>query len=362
MKRFVRKRARLFIQILFWFGVISTSSLLFIDFVAVEVMAFRNIFLLTNIIFLLVANIYWLVPRFFIPQKYGWYTLSLVLLIGLLILIVIPIEWITFSTFTNQMEPFQKFSYEPMDGLPKRMIRPPLPWQFPALFMKAVIYTTTMMVSTVIESIQIHLKQSRLSDQIRNEKLETEMKFLKSQINPHFLFNTLNNIYAMAWIKSDRTPEIVMKLSEMLRYMLYNVNQDYVSLSDEIQYIRHFIDLYNLKDDQNGQIYLDFGPHKQDAKIAPMMLIPFVENAFKHGQIEDLRHGWIKMTIKSEQHWLLFHIANSVPKQVYTKDKVGGIGLGNVRRRLELQYPNLHQLNILNNQNVFEVNLKLALQ
>lgn len=356
-----KKRTRLLFQILFWLGMMAAIYFLFIGFLVVEVMLNRNIFVFANISLLLFVNIYFLVPRFYHRQQYGQYFLSISLITAILILGGTSIEQKIYAEAFQKLGKIQAMAFEIM-GATKGTSSTIFSLQTPALMMKIIIYMSAIMGSTVIESIYIQLQQRQLANQIRNEQLETEMKYLKNQINPHFLFNVLNNIYVLSRLKSDQTPEIVMKLSEMLRYMLYNVNQEYVPLKDEIQYIRNFIDLYNLKDDQPEQIKVAVATTAQKVQIAPMLLIPFVENAFKHGRLQDSDANWIDISIQSDQEWLLFTIANNIPERTLTQSKTGGIGLRNVCRRLELQYPNSHQLDISNDQNVFEVHLKLALQ
>ena len=196
---------------------------------------------------------------------------------------------------------------------------------------------------------------------LKSEKLKAEMDFLKSQINPHFLFNALNNIYTLSVIKSDNTPENLLKLSGMLRYMLYDCKEDRVPLKKELEYIDNFISLNKLKDSQGLNIELELDRSQPDLRVAPLIFIPFIENAFKHSKIEDLENGWIKLSLKIQDQTLFFNVKNSISKTTFTKDKVGGIGLRNVKRQLELVYPNKHDLIINKTDTAFEVSLKIDL-
>ena len=195
----------------------------------------------------------------------------------------------------------------------------------------------------------------------KSEKLEAEIKFLKSQINPHFLFNALNNIYTLTLLKSDNAPDHLLKLSGMLRYMLHDCKAETVPLHKEIAYLQHFIDLQMLKDSSGLNVKVHFDQSRPNLNIAPMLLIPFVENAFKHSKIEDLTNGWIRIDLRTGDHHIEFEVENSLPGQNASKDKVGGIGLSNVRRQLELLYPERHRLEIVEKDGVFRVWLRIEL-
>jgi len=206
---------------------------------------------------------------------------------------------------------------------------------------------------------QKQLKQEQEASILKSENLETELKFLKSQINPHFLFNALNNIYTLAYIKATEAPDMILKLSDMLRYILYDCTTEEVPIAKEINYLKNYIELQQLKaDDIDIQVTIDdFAPQ---VKIAPMLLIPFIENSFKHSKIEDTKQGWIRIALLQQDQQICFRVSNSKPSQSFTKDKVGGIGLQNVKRRLELLYPQKHDLQIVEKADSFRVTLLLG--
>jgi len=216
--------------------------------------------------------------------------------------------------------------------------------------------------STVIGITRFANKKEKEAIYLQNEKLETELKFLKSQINPHFLFNAMNNIYSLAVIQAPKTPECVMQLSEILRYMVYDSNEAYVSLKNEINYIENFIDLQLLKNSKGMNVQLDLDKSAPNLQIAPLLFIPFVENAFKHSEIESLQDGFIKISLKVFEKEIAFKVINNKPKEEFTKDRVGGVGLTNTKKRLALLYPdNQHSLIINDSDEYFEVNLKIIL-
>ncbi len=195
----------------------------------------------------------------------------------------------------------------------------------------------------------------------KSEKLEAEIKFLKSQINPHFLFNALNNIYTLTLLKSDNAPDHLLKLSGMLRYMLHDCKAEKVPLHKEIAYLQNFIDLQMLKDSSGLNVKVHFDESRPNLNMAPLLLIPFVENAFKHSKIEDLANGWITIDLRTGEHHIEFEVENSLSAHNAAKDAVGGIGLHNVRRQLELLYPGRHLLEISEKDGVFRVFLRVEL-
>lgn len=231
--------------------------------------------------------------------------------------------------------------------------------------MSAIADTATSIfiftIALAYKTGQIAIIKAKEAAQLKSEKLNTELKFLKSQINPHFLFNALHNIYTLSVIKSEQTPEMILKLSDMLRYMLYDCKEDKVPLKREIDYLKNFIHLVKLKDDQIINIKTDFKIEDGSIMIEPMLFIPFVENSFKHCKIEDVVNGWVDLRIIVEDRQLECYIENSISPETYTKDVVGGIGLENARRRLELLYPDRHELTIEQSEKQFSVHLTLLL-
>ncbi len=194
--------------------------------------------------------------------------------------------------------------------------------------------------------------------ELEKEKIASELAFLKSQINPHFLFNTLNDIYSLTYHKSPTAPNAILKLSELLRYMLKESDGKFADLQREIDYLKNVIELNQIG--QKGAAYVDFDIkgeiHKQ--QIAPLILISFVENAFKHGVINNPEDP-VKIKIEINYEQLIFMVENL--KNEDHKDPTSGIGLNNVRRRLDLIYPEKHTLAIKEDNHYFMVSLKIEL-
>lgn len=202
-------------------------------------------------------------------------------------------------------------------------------------------------------------EQQRILQRIVVEKLHAEVNYLRSQVNPHFLFNILNNLYALTLKKSDLAPEVVLKLSEMMEYMLYDSDNTTVSLDKEITYLHNYIELERIRYDNNPQISLDVAGNPDGKEIAPLLLLPLVENAFKHGVSKKSEHGWLRGQITVGPSALEVTIENS--KSVHTANAAkGGIGLANLRKRLELLYPSRHSLRIDDQQERFIVCMQIS--
>jgi two-component system, LytTR family, sensor kinase len=193
----------------------------------------------------------------------------------------------------------------------------------------------------------------------KSENMENELKLLKSQINPHFLFNSLNNIYSLSMIDANKTQEAILHLSDMLRYVLYDCEKPLVSIDKEVTYIQDFIDLFMLKSSKKYPVQTQFSIENQSLQIAPMLLIPFVENAFKHSNIEKIDEAFLNINIHTTNETVHFTIENSFRKGPKIQDAVGGIGILNVQKRLNLLYPEKHSLLISENSTTFKVELKI---
>ena len=196
--------------------------------------------------------------------------------------------------------------------------------------------------------------------QVEKEKLSIELNSLKAQVNPHFLFNSLNSIYSLALAKSNQTAETVLELSNLLRYMLYEVSEEKVDLDKEVEMIENYIELQKLRADDSTQVSFEIKGDLKDKKIAPLLLFPLIENAFKHGVKGVSDSAFIEMKLELEED-IRFGIRNNKGQvDDIEKGKYGGIGLENVKRRLELIYPKSHQFSIIEKADSFEVKLKLV--
>lgn len=225
---------------------------------------------------------------------------------------------------------------------------------------------TSLFDEILILGIAIALKQYYISQNLREnqqllekEKLETELNFLKAQINPHFLFNTLNNIYSLARKKSDETPELILKLSKLFRFVLYETQSKKITISQEVQFLNDYIELEKVRYKDRLSVLFEYQIDNENTLIAPLILIPIVENAFKHGGSEAISKGFIKIFLKLNNNKLFFDVKNSFEKETINENQ-SGIGLKNLKRQLELMYPTF-DLIIKNEETIFNAKLIINL-
>lgn len=215
-------------------------------------------------------------------------------------------------------------------------------------------------LSNLIKGILSWFQDQQKKSDLEKEKLQSELKFLKLQVNPHFLFNSLNNIYSLSYKKSDKAAPMIARLSRILRYMLYECQETQVPLTKEIDLLKNFTDLNLLKIGQERRIDFYTEGIENHHKIAPLILITFLENAFKHGNILFDETGWINIECRVENKQLTYRLANSV-SQNSTKVVDSGIGLKNIEKQLQLTYPSKYDLKISETPKEYTVELNIEL-
>lgn len=293
-------------------------------------------------------NVYYFISRFLIPGKYVVYAL-------VLIASVILTVWL--NTYVNVLAPLPELPFGadrgpgPGDGSSTRIIL------FPLIMSLALGTSFEMIINWEI--------QRREKAQIEREKMAAELSFLKSQMNPHFLFNSLNNIYSLAERRSDKTGEAVLMLSSLLRYMLYGSNNGKTQLSKEIECIENYIAIQKMRIPSREDITIGLTINAGDlnSRIEPLILLPFVENAFKHG-ISNNQRSEVLIDIDINKHELDLTVRNTKKQKTDQNNSLvteSGIGLRNIKRRLELLYPERHELFIKDGKDYFEVNLRILL-
>lgn len=227
------------------------------------------------------------------------------------------------------------------------------------LFLLIAATYFVVFLASAIKLLKHWLMETKSKEQIAREKVEAELSMLKSQINPHFLFNTLNSIYSLSMKKSEHTPEVVVKLSEMLNYLLYECNEEKVALEKEIALINNYLSLEKTRHGKRLHIESNLDVANKIVTIAPNMLLPFVENSFKHGVGKKRGNVWVKIDISEKNGIFKFVVENIKPENSSKSEH--GIGLENIKRRLELVYKNKYSLNIKNKGNTFLIELELNL-
>ena len=280
---------------------------------------------------------YYLLPNFLYPKRYNYFIISMCLLIGFVIVI-------------------EELVLEPI-YFPDTRAK-----SYPGLFI-TLIHVLPLII--ILVGFKFGWDALAKQHEVENLKLiakESELGFLKSQINPHFLFNNLNNLYAYAIENSPKTPEIILELSSVLRYMLYDCQGKYVSLNMELKHLENFIKLSSMQIEDRGTVEYEFGNIAGGYQIAPLILVVFVENAFKHSTASQANDIKIEIETRMEDDsTLFFRCSNSYQRQSNTTSLAKGIGMENVRKRLELLYPDNHQLDIRQTDSCYEVFLRMQL-
>ncbi len=223
------------------------------------------------------------------------------------------------------------------------------------------IFFLVFLISTCISVTQEWLKSEQTKKEVETEKLNTELSFLKSQVNPHFFFNTLNNIYSLAVVGSDKTAPAIMKLSAIMRYIITDTQSDTVPLENEINFINNFIDLQRVRLTNKVTVSFTTEGNIFNLQIAPLLFICFVENAFKYG-VSTKENSTITIAIKTTDTTVQLFTTNTIVKADNGILDTTGIGINNVKRRLDLLYPDKHNLVILNDGNQFSITLDITIK
>ena len=281
---------------------------------------------------------FWLMPRFLYPKKY-WHFFDYVAVVITIIILLeeLVLEQIFFAG-TERAKGFPGVFYSLLDVLP--------------------IITILCGFKFGWDALQ---KQQQI-EALKSSVQESELQFLRSQINPHFLFNNLNNLYSYALEGSHKTPEIILELSGLLRYMLYECKERFVPLEKEIDQLHNFIKLNKLQIENRGHVVFDIREIGSGYRIAPLILIVFIENAFKHSQAGQTENIEIAVGMKMKGNVLLFNCSNNYVSAQELEAVTTGIGLKNVQKRLQLLYPEKHSLQIKEDRNRYQVRLSIVLE
>ncbi len=291
--------------------------------------------LFSNLILILFFyfNYYFLLPYYYFTKKNLQFSIGI--LISLLIVLFLP-------------EIFQPNHH--FEG-PRRG-----PGGFP--FMR---FEDSFIFYLVLFFVSLSLKINERWKKTEEEKLNAELSYLKAQINPHFLFNTLNSIYSLAIKKSDDTANAVVKLSGMMRYLITDAQIDFIDLKKELNYINSYIELQKIRLGNTATIVLNLDSSDEDLKIAPLILITFVENAFKHG-VNPEEISIISIDIKIENNKLHLHVYNKKVNKPNQSENETGLGIENAKQRLNLIYPSDYKLKVVDNNNEFIIDLTIKLK
>lgn len=353
----MKKNIQLYIHTTLWIVYAFLLTLLINQTFSTSDSIIKATVLVTIQVALFYYNAQVLFPKLISNKKTWIYLLNIILILVALFLI--------FLWFERQFMPeaLNEFGQYRMDRHPPdRNMRGPGPRS--RLFNVSVLFDfLSLLIVLILSSANAaaFISRKKEIDEVEKSKenLSSEMTFLKSQINPHFLFNSLNNIYSLTLTGSERASDMIVKLSSMLRYILYECNVNYVVIEKEWDYILNFIDFQKLKSKDELNLQLEFNNESPGALISPMVFIPFIENAFKHSNIEDKNEGWIHISLNNKEDEVVFQVDNSKSSKELSKDEVGGIGLENVKRRLELVYASDFDLIINDSLNSYSIMLRI---
>lgn len=216
-----------------------------------------------------------------------------------------------------------------------------------------------LLLSTAYRLMVDHFTAQDQKREIMKEKTNAELKFLKTQINPHFLFNTLNNLYALAYSGSKQTAPGIMALSQMMRYLLYETSQEFVRLENEIAFILNYIELEKLRLENTSGVNISIDEAHPEVMVAPLIFIPFIENSFKHSRIIDDPEARIDISLRTDRGKIIFRCSNSIPEKQFKIEKSGGVGLENITQRLQLIYRRKHFIEMNNEPRQFTIDLTI---
>ena len=329
------------IHLVFW--LVFLTALIILDRNELDILTniFSNAAMTLFFAGIAYTNILYLVPSFLFTQKTLLYVVFLIIGIVLITPIYISLQLIIYRNYPDKASLY----YFNVSSI---------------IFLELFVAVGSLFYAIIVDWMK---KRAEVSE-LYTTNIETELNFLKTQINPHFLFNTLNSIYALALKKSDDAPDLILKLSEIMRYMLYDCNEDQVPLDQEISYLKNYLDLEKFRKGTNNKIIFTVEGDPEGKSVAPLLFITFVENAFKHG-VNNVEKGYVRIHFRILDDKVEFDIENSVSPQLHlsrVQSGSGGIGLENAKRRLELMYPGQNTLEIIKNLDSFQVKLTINLK
>jgi sensor histidine kinase YesM len=348
-KEIIYHRYKIAGHVVFW--LISIALLTLIFYFYDEKISLNLIWksVITNLFFALAVyiNLILLIPRFLKQKNYIFYFFWLIVLLSatslsLQILFIYPLRNLLSIT-----ENYTSFNINLHSAY------------FFTTFLYVGFTSFLKLIKDWLSLQDVNLKLAKIEQQ----KLEAELKTLKSQLNPHFLFNSLNNIYSLSLTKSDKVPELILKLSDLMRHILYEAKENYIPLEKELEFVNNYIELQRIRTSDKTKINYHIKGKIPSAKIAPLLFEPFIDNAFKHGLPGTVNSDFIDIKFNFEKNgWLKFSLENNyeVP---FNKNSNSGIGLQNVKQRLKLLYlSNEYNLDIFKQNNIHLIILELKLK
>ncbi|RKN81167.1 sensor histidine kinase [Ulvibacterium marinum] len=342
------RKNRVYYHVLFWMSYVALYTLMWGSYDDEYWEQFQQLlFLLPWKMIPTYITLYYLMPKFLYPKK----TVQYIFLSILLALAIGVIDRYMIWTYLYRWYSPEKEHWKtPMLYLPK-------------LLNSIVAVYTPVFVAMAIKLQLFYYQKDKINKELEKEKVATELKFLKAQIHPHFLFNTLNSIYSLSLSQSKKTPDVVLGLSKFLDYMLYECNERFISIGREWEQLMNLVALERIRYEEGLSINVSESIDNTETLIPPLLLLPFVENAFKHGADNEINDAWINIDLKLIKENLVFMVENSKSSELSKEglDTDKNIGLTNVKRRLELFFPDKYELKILEEEDSFLVKLNIDL-
>ena len=333
-------------QILFWIGYFTFNTIRWGSFYSDYAYSFKsNLIEFPFHIALSYIFIFYLLPKLFNGKIIDFFSL-LVISLGLTLVLKFQVTYY----FTSG------------DVLPEFAgVTSKIDFTYAIQVILGEIYVITFV--TAIKLVIDWIKQKEYLAETNEMLMEHELKYLRSQIQPHFFFNTLNNLYSLTIDKSDKAPDLILKLSDLMKYFLYETGKEFQTLENEISHIKDYIEIEKLRYDENLKVNFNINSKTKKVIVKPLILIPLVENAFKHGARNSKKNGYITIDLNATSNLLDFRIENSFEKPTKKiKAQIGGIGLTNLKKRLELNYgPDFFNLDIIKEKNKYIAHLKIKL-
>ncbi len=333
------RKMEIALHIVIWLFFLLAYGLVFAQFMPMKISFARGVVNVLPMVIIFYVTL-WMVNQYLEKKKYWPFTLIALFLFT--IATIFRAEVNTYFPYVLKESPF---------------IEKKQNWFLAALFTNFCI----MVVGVLYQMLYNRYDAEKRNLAIINEQREAQLQALRAQINPHFLFNTLNNIYALAVGESKQTADMVLKLSKLLRYVIYDGLEKKVSLKKEVEHIEEFIGLFQMRMEEPANVRFNYSGVAENQLVEPMILIPFLENGFKHGDFDTNPNAFLKADLSVENDTLDFRVINSKNDQDRQKDRQGGVGLENIKKRLALKYNGQYQLDIQDQQDQFFVQFKLQL-
>lgn len=301
--------------------------------------------LYTSVTFLAAWVILLLVTRaLFVPKRKWWaWALLAAFAVGFVLLRRVFSYYILYKTYDPQHYASSHY------------------WSIKILFEGTWMYLVVGF-SIMLYFMQAWYEQQRISETLKKDKAVAQLELLKSQVHPHFIFNTLNNLYALSLHQDPRTPDLIHRLSSLLSYMLYESKDAVIPMAKEVEYVLNYVELQKIRYSDRLDVSINIFGTLDRFYVTPLILLPLVENCFKHGVSNEADRCWIRMDLSRSDDWLIVKLENSRGANGHALAETGGIGLANVRRRLEILYPEQHELKTLSEDQSFLAVLKIKNQ